>query len=681
MNPKNFFGELKRRNVYKVAVAYAVAGWALAQGIAQVFPVFDISNWAVRLTVLAIVIGFPIALVIAWAFELTPEGLKRTEDVDVTAQRRTKPHAWIYIVIVGAFLSISLFFLGRFTASTKQNGATDVLAKSIAVLPFQNLSEDKSNAFFADGVQDQILTDLAKVADLKVISRTSVMQYRDAGAHNLRDIARQLGVAHVLEGTVQRIGETVRVSAQLIDARTDTHEWAENYDRPVGDVFAIQSEIAKAIADQLRAQISPREKAAMAEPPTTDLLANQLYIQAKELIASGSVDPGGKQNLLEAVHLLNQAVARDPRFLNAYCLLSRAHLFLYFEGFDHTPARRELANVAIQNASRLKPDAAEVHLELARYAYHGFRDYDRARAELEQARAALPNDPEVYLLTGFIDRRQGRWSEAISHFEHAIELDPRNLEILRFTANTYQGLRRYSESDRVCQQALAVDQGNYAMHLFIPISHFLERGDLGPLRTEILKILGDNSDAAKKISADLFDYALWARDPAAMSRALAAIPPEGLRAEFDLFMPREWYRAIAASAFGDPGTARACFTAARARMEEVVHSQPDYATGWSVLGVIDANLGRKQEAVREGRQACQMLALSADAWRAPSLILNLAMIYEKIGDSDRAIEQLRTAAEVQNGAHYGELKLSPQWDALRADSRFEKIVTSLAPKK
>jgi TolB-like protein/Tfp pilus assembly protein PilF len=680
VNPRSFFAELKRRNVYKVAVAYIVAGWALAQGIAQVFPVFDIPNWAVRLIVLAIVIGFPIALVIAWAFELTPEGLKRTEDVDLATQTRTKRHTWIYVAIVGALLSISLFFLGRFTASTKQNGAPDVLAKSIAVLPFQNLSEDKSNAFFGDGVQDQILTDLAKIADLKVISRTSVMQYRNAAAHNLRDIAKQLGVGHILEGTVQRIGETVRVSAQLIDARTDTHEWAENYDRPVADVFAIQSEIAKAIADQLRAQISPREKAAIAEPPTTDLLANQLYIQAKELIASGSVDPGGKQNLLEAVRLLDQAVARDPRFLNAYCLLSRAHLFLYFEGFDHTPARRELANVAIQNASRLKPDAAEVHLELARYAYHGFRDYDRARAELEQAQTALPNDPEIYLLTGFIDRRQGRWSEAVSHFEHAIELDPRNLEILRFTAHTYRGLRRYSESDRVCQQALAVAPDNYAMRLFIPTNHFFEWGDLGPLRTEIFKILGDNSGTADKISSDLFDYAFWGRDSAAMSRALTAIPPEGLLAEFDLFMPREWYRAIAASAFGDSETARAFFTAARALMEDVLRSQPDYAVGWSVLGLIDANLGRKEEAVREGRQACQMLPLSADAWRGPSLIENLAVIYETIGDSDRAIEQLRTAAEVQNGVHCGDLKRSPRWNALRADPRFDKIVNSLAPR-
>ena len=266
MKPKGFFGELKRRNIYKVAVAYLVAGWALAQGIAQVFPVFDIPNWAVRLIVLAIVIGFPIALVMAWAFELTPEGLKRTEDVDLTTQTGTRSRAWIYIVIVGALLSLSLFFLGRFTASTKQNGATEVPAKSIAVLPFENLSRDPDNAFFADGVQDEILTDLARIADLKVISRTSVMHYKSGIARNLREIGEQLGVAHVLEGSVQRSKNRVRVNAQLVDARTDRHLWGQTYDRDLADVFAIQSEIAKTIADQLRAKLSPSEKSAIERP-------------------------------------------------------------------------------------------------------------------------------------------------------------------------------------------------------------------------------------------------------------------------------------------------------------------------------------------------------------------------------------------------------------------------------
>ena len=677
MKSDNFFAELKRRNVYRAAVLYGMVAWLLAQIATQVFPFFSVPNSAVRFVIVALVLGFPIAMVLAWIYELTPEGFVRTEDVDLATQRQFGRK--VNFIIIGVLLLvIGMLIYQRLPFRTETGEA--IPEKSIAVLPFQNLSEEKTNAFFADGVQDQILTDLAKVADLKVISRTSVMQYRNAATRNLREIAQQLGAAHVLEGSVQRVGETVRVSAQLIDARNDAHEWAEKYDRSVGDVFAIQSEIAQAIAEQLRARISPREQASISERPTTNLFANQLYIQAKELIAQGSVDPGGNHKLLEAVRLLGQAVTQDPRFLNAYCLLSQAHLFLYFEGFDHTPTRRELAHAAVENASRLKPDAGEVHLARARYAYHGFQDYDRARSELDLARGALPNDPEVYLLTGFIDRRQGRWNEAVIHFQHALELDPRNLQILQFAAFTYQGLRRYSESSRLSKKVLAISPNNYAMRLLIPINHFVEQADLQPLRDEISGILAQDPNAAEKISADLFNYALAARDPAAISRALAAIRPEGLRAEFDVFMPREWYRAIAASAFGDSSTALVSFTAARTLMEDVLRSQPDYALGWSVLGFIDANLGRKEEAVREGRHACELLPLSVDAWRGPSLILNLAMIYETIGDNDHAIEQLWTAAQVQNGAHYGELKLNPQWDPLRGDPRFEQIVASLAPK-
>src|SRR5206468_12423116 len=402
MKPKGFFAELKRRNVYKVAVAYLVAGWALAQGIAQVFPVFDIPNWAVRLIVLAIVIGFPIALVMAWAFELTPEGLKRTEDVDLTTQTGTRSRAWIYIVIVGALLSLSLFFLGRFTASTKQNGATEVPAKSIAVLPFENLSEEKANAFFADGVQDEILTDLARIADLKVISRTSVMHYKSGIARNLREIGEQLGVAHVLEGSVQRSGNRVRVNAQLVDARTDRHLWAQTYDRELADVFAIQSEIAKTIADQLQAKLSPDEKSAIERPPTNDITAFGLYTRAKDLFLTASVGPTGKADFLQAIDLLNQAVARDPSFFQAYCRLAEAHDGLYNAGYDHTSARLALAEAAIEAASRLRPNAGETHLARARNIYQGYLDYNGALTELELARQALPNDSRVFELMGYI---------------------------------------------------------------------------------------------------------------------------------------------------------------------------------------------------------------------------------------------------------------------------------------
>src|SRR5437660_8158864 len=280
MNFANFFAELKRRNVYKVAVAYAVVGWLVVQVTTQVFPIFEIPNWALRLIVLAIVIGFPIALVMAWAFELTPEGIKRTEDVDLATQA-SKSRTWIYVVIVGALLSVGLFMLGRYGFREKISASSELPAKSIAVLPFENLSSDKENAYFTDGVQDEILTDLAKIADLKVISRTSVMQYKSGTPRNLREIGQQLGVAHVVEGSVQRAANQVRVNAQLIDARTDAHLWAQTYDRDLADVFAIQSEIAKAIADQLQAKLSPNEKKAIEQPPTTDLAAFDLYSRAK----------------------------------------------------------------------------------------------------------------------------------------------------------------------------------------------------------------------------------------------------------------------------------------------------------------------------------------------------------------------------------------------------------------
>src|SRR5438093_198766 len=320
--------------------------------------------------------------------------------------------------------------------------------KSIAVLPFENLSEEKANAYFADGVQDEILTDLAKVADLKVISRTSVMQYKNAAMRNLREIAQQLGVSHVLEGSVQRAANRIRVNAQLIDARTDAHLWAEHYDRPLDDVFAIQSEIAKTIADQLQAKISPSEKAAIEKAPTTNLVAYDRYLRAQELFADTSDPIHAREKLPQAAHLLDEAVTRDPHFLQAWCLLSRVHGVAYFRGHDHTPARLDLAYATVQAALRLQEDAGEAHLALANYYYHGFRDYGRARSELAIAQRTLPNNADVFRLTGFIDRREGHWEEAKRNLERALELDPRNFFILQQLALTYLSQRRYVDEDR-----------------------------------------------------------------------------------------------------------------------------------------------------------------------------------------------------------------------------------------
>ena len=417
--------------------------------------------------------------------------------------------------------------------------------KSIAVLPFDNRSGEKENAFFTDGVQDEILTHLARVADLKVIRRTSVMPYRSEAARgNLRGIARELGVAHVLEGSVQRAGNRVRVTAQLIDARTDTHLWAQTYDRELTDVFALQSEIARAIADQLEAKISPREKAAIARAPTTDLLANALYRRALALEGGEA----GAETLLEAVRLSDQAVARDPRFVLAHCLLARLHIALFYSGYDHTPGCRVLAQAAIQTALRLQPEAGEAHLAAARYAYYGFRDYDRARAELDLARRALPNEADVYYLGALLDRRQGRWAEAVRNAERAVELDPRNVQHLLLAGGLHEGLRCYADARQRYERAREISPRGHFARVFRAGLAFTERADLRPLRTELSAILAEEPGAAEEIAVFLIRCALAERDPAAVTRALTAIPAEGVQGGAFVY-PCAWFSGLAAPGF------------------------------------------------------------------------------------------------------------------------------------
>src|ERR671937_62872 len=443
VNAKNFFAELQRRNVYRVAVAYGVVSWLLVQIATQVFPFFEIPNWATRLVVIVLLLGFPVALVFGWIYELTPEGIKRTGEVEpYESILRQTGRKLDFIVIAVLLVVIGLLLFNAFRQS-KAPQLASAPAKSIAVLPFENLSDDPNNAFFTDGVQDEILTDLSKIADLKVISRTSVMQYKGGTARNLREIAQQLGVAHLVEGSVQRVANRVRVNAQLIDARDDAHLWAQTYDRDLSDVFAIQSEIAKTIADQLRAKILPREKSAIEQPPTKDVPAYDLYVRATAAIDSAPESQNLKENLLEGVSLLDRAIARDPDFFVAYCKLAGAHDQLYLFGQDHTPARLALAEQAINAAARLEPDAGEVHLALAHHLYAKL-DYDAARREIEIARQRLPNNPAVFELIGYIDRRQGRWGESARNLERALELDPNNTYVLTQTSQSYLSLREYN---------------------------------------------------------------------------------------------------------------------------------------------------------------------------------------------------------------------------------------------
>src|SRR6201993_2787554 len=390
----------------------------------------------------------------------------------------------------------------RSTTSGDKAAAASIPEKSIAVLPFQNLSDDKQNAFFADGVQDEVLTDLSKVADLKVISRTSVAQYKDAASRNLQDIGRTLGVAHVLEGSVQRIANKVRVNAQLIDARNDAHLWAQTYTRDLADVFGIQSEIAEAIAQQLQAHLSPDEKARMAKPSTTDPVAYDLYLRARQL-DDLSNDPDAKGSLLQGISLLEEAVRRDPKFLRAYCLMAETHLDLYWEGFDHTDQRRELARVAVQKAEEIQPDAGEVHWMKGVYAYHGLRDYNRALQELEKAKELLPNEARIYVTIGAIDRRTARFREAETNFRRAVELDPRNFIVLMEAGSTFQAMRRYPEAKRLYEQALSILPNDPFVSYLLGFNSFAQTGDVAEWRKPLQLIAQQSPEAARGVAFPL----------------------------------------------------------------------------------------------------------------------------------------------------------------------------------
>jgi TolB-like protein/class 3 adenylate cyclase/Flp pilus assembly protein TadD len=552
--------------------------------------------------------------------------------------------------------------------------------KSIAVLPFENLSAEKENAYFADGVQDEILTGLSRVADLKVISRTSVMQYKAGPRRNLRELATDLRVAHVLEGTVQRAGGRVRVNAQLIDARTDSQLWAERYDRDVADVFAIESELAGKIVAQLQAKISPSEKAAIEEKPTADLTAHDLYIRAKTLITTAVFSTPQAESLSEAVRLLNEAIERDPAFALAYYQLAHAHDLLYFSGTDHTPARLAMADAAIQSLTRLLPNSGEAHLALAKHLYWGYLDYDRAGNQLSLAQKSLPNEPWAFVLAGYIDRRQGRWDQSIKNLERAVELDPQNPAILQQLALTYDSLRRYADEERVYDRAIAVTPKDTALRASRAEVELNWHADPRPLISTIEAFVAQDSSEAKHLAWVWIRGALCKRDSDGARRALAALPIDGCY-DNTIPIPRFWCEGLVAQLRGDKAAASAAFTNARAEGAKLVAEQPNYAEALCVIGMADAALGNKEDAIREGRRAVELLPVKKDAIIGPLLVQYLALIYAWAGEKDLALEQLNVAARLPGHLSYGYLRLHPYWDPLRGDPRFEEIVASLAPNK
>lgn len=674
-----FLQRLKQRKLVQWGVAYVAAAFAFLQGVDIVAQQFGWPQGVRRGITMAMVVGFFVMLVLAWY-----HGERGAQKVSGTE-----------LLILALLLSLGGGFLWRFAGASREPATMSAAAtasagslaqavaipeKSIAVLPFENLSSDKENAFFTDGVQDEILTDLAKVADLKVISRTSVMQFRDAAARNLRKIGEELGVAHVLEGSVQRARGKVRVNAQLIDARTDAHLWAQTYDRDLADVFAIQSEIAQTIAGQLQARLSPNEQKAIEQPPTTDLQAHDLYLRARALDDFFN-DPNGREYLLQAAQLLDQAVQRDPNFLLAYCLLCEVHTDLYFGGFDHTPARLDLARVALEKAERIRPEAGEVHMAKGNFAYHGHRDYDGARAEFDLARRTLPNSSRLAMISAALDRRQGRWDDAFKNFQRAVELDPRDSTVLEETGFTYSRMRLFAGGRPYLERAAAANPNDVFVRLVLWSLPYFERGDTVSLRAQLDELLRTNPQDAPRIAAYYVEIALAERNRAAAEQALQLVPAEGsVDTTLNALWPREWYVGLVAKSFGDASGAEKAFAAARAHALRTTQEQPDYPPGWLILGLLDAGLGHKSDAIAEGRRARELLPISKDALDGPIYVTDLAMIYAWVGEKDLALEELQLSASIPCGVQYGFLKLSPTWDSLRSDPRFKKIVASLAPK-
>jgi serine/threonine-protein kinase len=548
--------------------------------------------------------------------------------------------------------------------------------KSIAVLPFENLSADPDNVHIANGVQDEILTRLASVADLKVINRTSVMQYPSGTARDLRKIGQQLGVARVVEGTVQRAGNRVRVNAQLIDVSTNRGLWGQTYDRDVADVFAIQTEIATSIAEQLQARLSPGEKTAIHQAPTSDVTAFELYARAKDVLASRTA----KTILVEAADLVNQAVARDPSFFKAYCLLASTHDQLYFLGYDHTPARLALAEAAIQEAFRLDRNAGEAHLARAENLYRGYLDYNGALAELEVAGKTLPNNASLFELRGYILRRQGKQEDALHNLERAANLDPRNSDILQQIALSYRDLRRFAELRSVLDRALAIEPNNVDVKLQRAAVDLYWKADARPLR-QMLDSIRITIPAANE---DIAEYSLFCalaeRDAAAARAAVIAAGENAPLTDDAIAFSRPFIEGLIARMTKDEAGARTAFTAARSEQEHLIQAHESYAPPLCVLGLIDAALGRKEEALREGRRAVELLPVEKDPIFGLGIVKYLAMIGAWVNDKDFACEQLAVAIRSPSRLTYGELKLLPFWDPLRGDPRFEQMVASLAPK-
>jgi len=664
-----FFEELKRRKVYRVAIAYAVGSWALAQGLAQVLPVFDISNSVIRVVIALLLIGFPVALVLAWVFDVTPQGIKATPTIAAPGAHRRRNV--MMLVATGVIISAAAGFFLLPRASARK------IDKSIAVLPFENLSDEKGNAYFADGIQDDILTNLSKIGDLKVISRTSVMPYR-GHTSNIREIAKTLGVSSVLEGSVRREGNRVRVNVQLINANNDEHLWANNYDRDLTDVFAIQTDLAREIAGALQAKLSPTEKAQMERKPTENGEAYLAFLQAHTLFFQSMED---LEKLKQAEQLYERAIQLDPKFALAFARWSQLESWLV-HSFERTAERRQKARTLAQQALQLQPDLPEAHLAMGFSLYYGDNDFEGALKEFEIAQRGLPNEAEGYLALGSIQRRMGKWPESNASLEKAAILNPKDSWVLQNLALSYATLRDFGAANKTIDRGLKVSPDNLGLWEIKAKLAVAEKGDLSVSEKafQAAKSIPMNDETKLRIAGGRVDVFLLERkyqealqEAESLSDGLLSGIPQALCGKYYLI-------GFARKALHDEAGARAALLKAKDLVQAQLKQSPDSPDLHIQLAKVLAYLGEKDAALTEARRATEILPESKDAFGGPEITEGVAEVYATVGENARAIELLEGLLGRPSPVTVALLKLSPAWDPLRKDPRFQALIDKYGAK-
>lgn len=657
-----FFEEVKRRKVYRAAVAYVAVAWIAIQLASLVFPAWEMPAWALRWVIILLLIGFPIALILAWALELTPEGIRPTPTSPATPRRKRNLIALLSLGII-ASIAAGFFLLPR--ASARK------LDKSIAVLPFENFSEDKENAFFADGVQDDILTNLAKIGDLKVISRTSVTQYRGK-EKNVREIGKALGVSTILEGSVRKSGNRVRLNVQLIDALNDEHLWAEDYDRDLTDVFAIQTDLAEKIAHELKAKLSPSEKAQMSRKPTENGEAYLAFAQAHKLHGEGMEEI---EKLKQAEQLYERALEMDPNFALAAAEFSRLESWIY-HSYDPTPARGEKARKLAERAIALQSDCPECHLALGFSYYYGDRDYENALKEFAIAQQGLPNEADVYLAIGAIQRRQGKWAESNANLEKAVSLSPNDTWPLQNLTFNYQMQRNFDAANKTIDRALKLKPESISLWSIKAKVEIAEKGTFEVVERGV-KVISTmqipEKEKAKLIGGVVQTLVLQRKYDEALREAetvkddLLDFDPEGLCSKYVVI-------GIAKKKLNDEAGAREALLISKAQAEKFLNEAPNDAPRHARLAQILALLGEKEAAIAEAKEATKLLPESVDSFGGPDMTVNLAEVYALVGESDKAIDLLSGLLSRPSPVTVAILKVNPFWDSLRDNPRFVELL-------